>query len=1191
MAFAEFAQRFGPLNTLITFPRSRLLRLTALALFGTACKQKEVRPEELFQAQALGLAYLETGQLAPAESAFKKVIALAPQDPAGYANLGVTYLRGSRFADAEAQLKRARTLDPASADIGLSLAKLYAVTGRTSDARSTLDALRRADPRNAHVAYALAELDRSDSTAADRHLAELRDVMALSPTNVAVRAQLIDALVRRGQADSAVRQLEEVRRIGPEPPPDARAPVDETIQLLRAGKTAAAREPLDRFLHAMELTSGYQASLDDVKWLDGPLAGRPVLSFTPKSIAMLRGLGGGRGKPQPDLVRFTDVTGEAKLPEMPTVPATGSGAGAIAVGDFDGDGIDDLFLSVRPAQAAAMETHLYRVRGREFTDVTAESGLVVPGGAVFATFADYDNDGHLDLFVIGGDQRAHLFRNDGKAKFQDVTAASRITNIGGATKALFVDLDHDGDLDIVLVGGPSVLFYRNNADGTFTEMAQAVGLRGGGGTTRDAAFADFDDDGRMDLFVVGDKGAALYHNAGNRQLTDVISTSGISVVGGMAVAVGDYNNDGAFDLFVAGPKGGSSTLWVNDGSGKFRRDTRSDDVLRSLSNIDVRNATFADFDNDGWLDLIVVGDAGASGGVRVLRNDGTGRFIDRSSILPPTAQAATSVIAADVDADGDQDLLLGGPNGVRLLRNLGANGSLSMQVQLVGLRTGSGKNNDLGIGAKVEVRAADLYQTRVITSRVTSFGLGPHLKADVIRVEWPNGVPQTVYFPGSDQDVLENEVLKGSCAFLYTWDGTRFRFVTDVMWRSALGMPLGLLGSNTSYAPAGASQEYLRIPAGVLKSRNGKYVMQLTEELWETAYADHVKLLAVDHPDSVDVFVDERFVPPGPVALKPYYVTRRELPLSAVDERGNDVLDALRATDDKFVSNLTPLQYQGLVEPHDLIMDLGADAGRDSSFLFLRGWIYPTDASINVALSQQTRSKTMMPSLEVRDANDAWKIANPNLSFPSGKDKTLIVDLARIFPTADHHVRIRTNLQIYWDEAFVALSRRDAGARITTLDAVSADLHARGYSRTYRKGGRYGPWWFDYDSVSHEPRWRPIEGAFTRFGDVLPLLGHSDDMYVIMAPGDEMTLQFDASSEKNLPRGWTRDFLLYSDGWIKDSDLNTAFGTSVEPLPFHAIKQYPYAPGDSYPTDSAHQRYLRDYNTRLIRRTESPRPQ
>ena len=120
--------------------------------------------------------------------------------------------------------------------------------------------------------------------------------------------------------------------------------------------------------------------------------------------------------------------------------------------------------------------------------------------------------------------------------------------------------------------------------------------------------------------------------------------------------------------------------------------------------------------------------------------------------------------------------------------------------------------------------------------------------------------------------------------------------------------------------------------------------------------------------------------------------------------------------------------------------------------------------------------------------------------------------------------------------------------------------------------------------MTKESPWRTIEGAFTRFGNVLPLLGRSDDMYIIMAPGDETTVEFDARSAASLPQGWTRDFLLYTDGWIKDSDLNTAFGTTVAPLPFHGIKEYPYAPGDAYPTDSAHQRFVRDYNTRLMQR-------
>ena len=512
-----------------------------------------------------------------------------------------------------------------------------------------------------------------------------------------------------------------------------------------------------------------------------------------------------------------------------------------------------------------------------------------------------------------------------------------------------------------------------------------------------------------------------------------------------------------------------------------------------------------------------------------------------------------------------------------------------MNVELKGLGTGSGKNNAFGIGARVELRASEIYQTRVASGRRTHFGLGSHLKADVVRIEWPNGVPQTVYFPGTDQTVVERESLKGSCAFAYTWDGTRFRFVTDAMWRSALGMPLGLMGSTSAFAPAGASQEYLRIPGDALKPRDGRYLLQLTEELWETAYADEVKLLTVDHPDSVDVFVDERFVPPGPVKLRLFQVAHRELPRSATDERGNDVLPALRESDDVFVSNLTPTQYQGVVQPHDLIMDLGPNAGTADTYLFLRGWIYPTDASINVALAQQHAIKLASPSFEVRDASGNWHTAIADIGFPSGKNKTMVIDLAGRFPTADHHVRLRTNMQIYWDQAFVAPARSSSPTAIATLSPLSADLHSRGFSRTFRKGGRYGPYWFAYDDVTKDSPWRPITGAFTRFGNVLPLLQGPDDKYIIMGPGDETTISFDATSASSLPSGWKRDFLLYTDGWIKDSDLNTAFGTTVEPLPYHAARQYPFGPGDRYPADPQHARYLQEYDTRVVKGNASRR--
>jgi Tfp pilus assembly protein PilF len=1162
------------------------------ALFGAAvisivgCRGEPASVEDLYTTRMLGLSYLQRNQLPQAESAFVKLTKLAPDDPLGYANLGLTHLQAGDFKDAEDDLLHARKLDPRSAEIGLALARLYSLTDRAAEARTTLEKLRQDSTTNPHVLYALAELEsqQRDDGSRQRHEARLRDVLAVAPANLVARLELVDALVSDGAADSAVQQLEEVRRIPPELPQQARTYLDSTIQLLRAGKTGDARPVLDRFLSVVQVTSQYQASMEDVKWTEGPIAGRPVLTFAPKTFITLHGV---RDKPTVDMAKFVDVTDESGVGAgamgAGTASAAGSNATALAVGDVDGDGTDDLFVSRNGA------ARFYRVQGGFARDATQRAKLPTTA-ALFATFADFDNDGWLDLFAIGADGRARLFHNRGDGTFDDATAKAGISATRGSTEGIFVDLDHDGDLDLLMTGGTQPIVFRNNLDGSFTDATAAFGVAGG--QVRDAAYADFDGDGRVDLVLAtATQGLTLLHNGGAQRFSAVLSPSGLPTTGGFGViAVGDYNNDGFLDIFAVA-KDGTAALWRNKGDGSFARDETSG-AVKSLTDGGASTATFVDYDNDGWLDLVVGSASGSKPGLALLRNDGTGKFLDRSSMLPASIKpgGATSIVATDIDEDGDEDLFLSDAAGApHLLRNDFGNNNLAVNVELKGLRNGSGKNNALGIGARLELRAGNIYQTRVATGRVTHFGLGPHLKADVLRIEWPNGVPQTVYFPGSDQDVVEREMLKGSCALAYTWDGKKFRFVTDAMWRSALGMPLGLMAGTgaSAFAPAGASQEYLRIPGDALVPRDGRYLLQLTEELWETAYADQVRLLTVDHPDSIDVFVDERFVPPGEVKLRLYQIALRDYPRTAVDERGEDVLPALRKSDDVYVSNFTPTRYQGVVQSHDLILDLGDSAGTPGTYLFLRGWIYPTDASINVALAQQSEIKVAAPSLEVRDAGGKWRTAIPSIGFPSGKDKTMVIDIAGKFPTPDHHVRIRTNMQIYWDEAFTARDIANGSAKIATLAPMSADLHYRGFSRMYRKGGRYGPYWFAYDDVSKESPWRPITGSFTRFGDILPLLDGSDDMYVIMGPGDEATLQFDASSATLIPGGWKRDFLLYTDGWIKDSDLNTAFGTTVAPLPFHAVRSYPFAAGDAYPADKAHQRYLNDYNTRVVKRASS----
>src|SRR3954470_1181339 len=401
------------------------------ALFATAgCRADRAPVEELYTTRMLGLSYLQRNQLPQAESTFKKLTELAPDDPLGYGNLGLTYLQAARYREAEDALKRARELDPSSAEIGLALARLYDLTGRAAEARSTLDKLRQDSTGNAHVLYALAQLDSgaSDAAAARRREDRLRDVLAVAPANLVARLQLLDAFVTRGESDSAVRQLEEVRRIPPDLPRQARIYLDSTIQLLRAGKLADARPVLDRFMGVTEVTPQYQASMDDVRWTDGPIAGRPILTFAPKYFISLHGV---REKATVDMAKFVDATDDIGLSSADTRggSAAQTRASALAAGDIDGDGTDDLFVSAWSATAGKSIAHLYRVQGGFIRDATERSKVSLPNGAAFATFADYDNDGWLDLFAIGGDGRGHLLRNRGDGTFDDVTAKAGVANV------------------------------------------------------------------------------------------------------------------------------------------------------------------------------------------------------------------------------------------------------------------------------------------------------------------------------------------------------------------------------------------------------------------------------------------------------------------------------------------------------------------------------------------------------------------------------------------------------------------------------------------------------------------------------------------------------------------------------------------------------------------------------------------
>ena len=1169
---------FGPTRSPFRCPK---WLLPALGAAGLACADAPPPdPAELLTARTVGLAYLEENRLDDAVAEFTRLTEMAPDEPLGHANLGIAFLRQGRLEEAERSVRRALDME-AGSDALLILAEVLLADGRPEAARDALRDALDADSANARVLYALAELD-ADSTGSTplaRRAATLDLLVAIVPGNVAAHVERLTALLAAGRTEDGAAALEAVRQLEPEFPVEAGDPFDAALLAADRGDAESALAQALAFRNVMRTTPSYQGGLIELRGPGGVLVGFPVVTFS-------QALGETAVEQSVVLaaIRFTDVSESFGLVsptsgEAGAGPGNGPASGIVAVADFDSDGDRDVYVGGR----------LLEDRAEGFIDVTEERGLGAVTAPLAATFADYDNDGHLDLYVAaaGG---GHLFHNPGDGgPFAEVTAELGVVLPAG--EPLFADLDHDGDLDLALswTGGGALL--RNNLDGSFTHAGDRAGFPnpdgpGGAEPTGTAAFGDFDDDDDLDLVVPDPSGPIRLHD--NRRLglfAEIAAERGLEAGDGSRLVVsGDYNNDGWLDLLAVGGDGPGVSLFLNDGNGSFDQDLRPSAFLSDAGRLTVHAAAFLDFDNDGWLDVVVAGESGdGSGAVALYRNAAAGRF-DLMEDVIPAVPAVHGLVASDFGDDGDLDLFLGlADGGVRLLRNDGGSANRFLKLGLVGLSTGSGKNNHFGIGAKVEVRAGGLYQSRTVTGPELHFGLGRHARADVVRIRWTNGVPQNLFYPGANQSVVEEQILKGSCPFLYAWDGERFSMVTDLMWKSALGMPMGLMAQgDQAFAPPGASREYLRIPAESLRERDGTYELRVTGELWEVFYLDEVELLAVDHPDSVDVFVDERFAfVTGEVPLDIRQVSTRRGLLAATDHHGRDVLAELAVADDRYVADFIPERHQGVSRLHHLTLDLGQVPEDDAVTLYLRGWIFPTDASINVALSQSGQLEAVMPYLQVPDPDGGWRTVVPMFSFPAGKDKTVIQDLTGLLTPGDHRVRIGTTMNIYWDEAFVTVGEPNAPVNVTRMESVSAELRYHGVAEPYHRGGADGPHWFDYGAANPVSPWRPIVGNLTRYGDVTGLLIDADSRYPILGPGDEIALSFSEEGAPPVPEGWRRDFLIYTVGWLKDADLSTAEGWRVGPLPFHGMSAYPYGQRESYPfpdlVDTLHTRVPSPY--------------
>ena len=880
-------------------------------------------------------------------------------------------------------------------------------------------------------------------------------------------------------------------------------------------------------------------------------------------------------------------------------------AGGACMMDVTGDGHMDLVLMQAGAQAIRV---LHAKGDGSFEDWDAEAaGLKASGHGVACAVGDYDGDGLNDL-AVALDDAVLLFRNLGKGKFQNVTAEAGLAARNRPSGITFVDYDHDGDLDLFLTGAPLKdggapnVLWRNNGNKTFTEWTEAPGL-GGSGKTAAAILTDFNNDRAVDIAVTGDGPAPLIYvnpregkyptqplidylpaNAG----TSVLDYKYIPLPPTVGIAVLDYNKDGWMDIAVTHAGAPGLTLWRNvEGPNRVGRQfARVELPLKGA--LGGWGVTPIDIDNDGWIDLAAIVETTAGPQVKVFRNKGDGTFEDVSHALgldTVKLQSPRGLIAADVDGDGAADLIVTQLNAPPvLLKNVGANKNHFVRLDLTGYA-----DNKTALGVKVEVFAngqwqkwelagASGYQTQSAPQILV--GLGQAEGIDLLRILWPTGVLQDeIDLPkltdGRGVIAMKEADRRGSsCPVLFAWDGHKYKLVTDVIGAGVVGH--WFTPERRNIPNPG---EWVKVNGEQVALVNGKLSLRFMEPMEEVNYIDQLRLVAVDHPANVEVNPDERFLDDPPFASGRVVATEgARLPVGAWDGLGEDVLGKLSRRDHNFASGFTALPYDGFADLHALTLDIGPLDAKSPLRLLMTGYVNYFSAT-SLYAAWQAGVKPVSPYVEAELPDGSWKRVADDVGFPAGLERTIVVDLTSRLPVGTRRIRLMTNLQIYWDQVLVDQSL-NAETRSEEVPLAKATLHFRGYPKQ-TEGTSPGDLDYDYDRVSLTGPFQHQRGSYTRMGDVTELLKGIDDRFAIFGSGEEIAAEFDAAKLPALPAGWKRDYFFYANGFVKDMDWWDASPFTVAQLPFHKMSTYPYPASESYPEDKDALDYQLNWNDRF----------
>jgi tetratricopeptide (TPR) repeat protein len=1034
-------------------------------------------------------------------------------------NEGIALLYLQKLPEAEAALKQAAAMDPENPRAWYALGLTHLDAGNPKLAIDDMQHVVKVDPADADAHYFLGSfyLSLADYVHAKE---EYEAAIKLNPLHASAQFGLARALQRMGQVDESREHLKRFQ---------------ELVQTKVSSPLSAAYGEQGRY-----------AKVEDM--IAAPAA---VGAMIP--------------------VKFDAVP----------LPGGTAGGGACILGIESATSKD---LVVMGEGASAI--HAYKNVGGKFEELSAErSGLTASGKAIACAVGDYDADGRPDLAVALSD-RVVLFHNLGGGKFADVTKVVGIEQLNRPSGLTFVDYDHDGDVDLFVTGtsighGTNVL-WRNNGNSTFTEWSGPTGLAGTTPTTA-VTLSDINNDRAVDLIVTGSAGApVIYENQreGAFKAAPLYTDEGLAPTRG--VAVFDFNKDGWMDVAVTHTGAPGVSLWRNVEGKQFER------VPLPLTGVKAAwGLTPIDIDNDGWIDLAVLVETEKGTELRVLRNRGTQGFEDVSAAVGADKLALKdprSLIAADVDGDGAADLIVTQAAGPPLvLHNVGGNKNHSIRIDLTGLA-----DNKTAIGTKVEVFADGLWQKFEVAgasgylgqgaSEVLA-GLGQADHVDVVRLLWPTGVPQDEIDLDANRILALKELDRrgSSCPVLFAWDGTRYKFISDVIGAAVVGHWVSPTATNQN-----DPDEWIKVDGDDLKAHNGLYSLRFGEPMEEINYIDQVRLVAVDHPEGTEVYPDEEFLSEAPFASGKTVVVSpsAHLPAGAWDDKGRNVLAVLAKQDHQYVRDFTNLNYAGYANMHSLTLDLGAWTPEHPLRLLMRGYIAYFSASSMYA-AWQAGLRPVPPYVEAQMPDGSWKRIIGDMGFPAGLPRTIVVDLTGKLPAGVRKIRLTTNLQIYWDQVLVDNGASEAAqVRQTEMPLATARLAFRGYPQQI-EGATPGDLTYDYDRISATGPFQWQRGSYTHYGNVTPLLKTMDDHYVIFGSGEEIDAEFAGATLPSLPAGWKRDYFFYANGFVKDMDFYEASPFTVAQMPFHGMSAYPYPASEHYPDDPKSLVYQLEWDDRF----------